>query len=61
MKELEIAGLVEVVREGQLCLRRDVLEAFFQRLKGALNAPHVTAFTHLIYGQIFRVGGISAT
>ena len=36
MKELEIAGLVEVVREGRFAsyiLRRDVLEAFFQRLK----------------------------
>ena len=34
MKELEIAGLVEVVREGKFAsyvLRRDVLEAFFQR------------------------------
>src|SRR6202022_3771041 len=36
MKELEIAGLVEVVREGKVAsyvLRRDVLEAFFQRLR----------------------------
>jgi ArsR family transcriptional regulator len=39
MKELEIAGLVEVVREGKFAsyvLRRDILEAFFQRLKGDL-------------------------
>jgi ArsR family transcriptional regulator len=39
MKELEIAGLVEVVRAGKFAsyvLRRDVLEAFFQRLKGDL-------------------------
>jgi ArsR family transcriptional regulator len=33
MKELEIAGLVEVVREGQLCLTARLLEAFFQRLR----------------------------
>jgi ArsR family transcriptional regulator, arsenate/arsenite/antimonite-responsive transcriptional repressor len=36
MKELEIAGLVEVVRAGKFAsyvLRRDVLEAFFQRLR----------------------------
>src|SRR6202048_3645811 len=36
MKELEIAGLVEVVREGKFAsyvLRRDILEAFFQRLR----------------------------
>jgi ArsR family transcriptional regulator, arsenate/arsenite/antimonite-responsive transcriptional repressor len=36
MKELEIAGLVEVVRDGKFAsyaLRRDVLQAFFRRLK----------------------------
>jgi ArsR family transcriptional regulator, arsenate/arsenite/antimonite-responsive transcriptional repressor len=36
MKELEIAGLVKVVREGKFAsyvLRRDVLEAFFQSLR----------------------------
>jgi ArsR family transcriptional regulator len=36
MKELEIAGLVEVVREGKFAsylLRRAVLEAFFQRVR----------------------------
>jgi ArsR family transcriptional regulator, arsenate/arsenite/antimonite-responsive transcriptional repressor len=39
MKELEIAGLVEVVREGKFAsyvLRRDILEAFFQRLRDDL-------------------------
>ena len=39
MKELEIAGLVEVVREGKFAsyvLRRDVLDAFFQSLRGDL-------------------------
>jgi len=36
MKELEIAGLVKVVRDGKFAsyaLRREVLEAFFQRLR----------------------------
>src|ERR1700726_331809 len=36
MKELELAGLVEVVREGKFAkysLRRDMLEAFFRRLR----------------------------
>jgi ArsR family transcriptional regulator, arsenate/arsenite/antimonite-responsive transcriptional repressor len=40
MKELEIAGLVEVVRAGKFAsyvLRRDVLEAFFQRLRDDLT------------------------
>jgi ArsR family transcriptional regulator, arsenate/arsenite/antimonite-responsive transcriptional repressor len=39
MKELEISGLVAVVREGKFAsyvLRRDILEAFFERLKGDL-------------------------
>lgn len=39
MKELEAAGLVDVAREGKFCsyvLRRDVLEAFFQRVKNDL-------------------------
>jgi ArsR family transcriptional regulator, arsenate/arsenite/antimonite-responsive transcriptional repressor len=39
MRELEIAGLVDVVREGKFAsyvLRRDVLEAFFQRLRDDL-------------------------
>ena len=39
MKELEIAGLVGVTREGKFAsyvLRRDMLEAFFQRLKDDL-------------------------
>jgi ArsR family transcriptional regulator len=40
MKELEIAGLVDVVRDGKFAsyvLRRDVLEAFFQRLRDDLT------------------------
>src|ERR1700752_2072579 len=40
MRELEIAGLVAVVREGKFAsyvLRRDVLEAFFQRLRDDLT------------------------
>ncbi|MGH6843944.1 MAG: ArsR/SmtB family transcription factor [Methylocella sp.] len=39
MKELEIACLVEVVRDGKFAsyvLRRDVLEAFLQRLRDDL-------------------------
>jgi len=39
MKELELAGLVEVVRDGKFAsysLRRDMLEAFFQRLRNDL-------------------------
>jgi ArsR family transcriptional regulator, arsenate/arsenite/antimonite-responsive transcriptional repressor len=40
MRELEIAGLVAVVRDGKFAsyvLRRDVLEAFFQRLRDDLT------------------------
>jgi ArsR family transcriptional regulator, arsenate/arsenite/antimonite-responsive transcriptional repressor len=40
MRELEIAGLVGVVRDGKFAsyvLRRDVLEAFFQRLRDDLT------------------------
>jgi ArsR family transcriptional regulator len=36
MKELEMAGLVEVAREGKFAsyrIRRDVLDAFFQRVR----------------------------
>ena len=36
MKELKTAGLVEVVREGKFAsysLRRDVIEAFFRRVR----------------------------
>jgi|SRR5580698_1487004 ArsR family transcriptional regulator, arsenate/arsenite/antimonite-responsive transcriptional repressor len=39
MKELEMAGLVKAERHGKFVsylLRRDVLEAFFQRLKSDL-------------------------
>jgi ArsR family transcriptional regulator len=39
MKELELAGLVEVARDGKFAsyvLRRDVLAAFFQRLRDHL-------------------------
>ena len=46
MKELEIAGLVEVVRAGKFAsyvLRRDVLEAFFQRLKEDLARQRSTS------------------
>lgn len=38
MKELEMAGLVKVVREGKFAsyvLRRDTIEAFFQSLRKA--------------------------
>ena len=40
MRELEIAGLVDVVRDGKFAsyvLRRDMLEAFFQRLRHDLT------------------------
>jgi ArsR family transcriptional regulator len=40
MRELELAGLVEVVREGKFAsyiLRRDVLEAFVQQLRKDLE------------------------
>jgi ArsR family transcriptional regulator len=40
MKELETAGLVRVIRERKFAsylLRRDVLEAFFNRLKADLS------------------------
>ena len=40
MRELEIAGLVDVIRDGKFAsyvLRRDVLEAFFQRLRDDLT------------------------
>ena len=40
MRELEMAGLVDVVRDGKFAsyvLRRDVLEAFFQRLRDDLT------------------------
>jgi ArsR family transcriptional regulator len=39
MKELEMAGLVEVAREGKFAsysLRRNVLDAFFQRIRDDL-------------------------
>lgn len=39
MKELEIAGLVTPTRKGKFvsyCLRRDVLDAFYRRLKSDL-------------------------
>lgn len=40
MKELELAGLVQPVRNGKFVsylLRRDILEAFFARLKADLD------------------------